>query len=312
MNKKLLIRIVLSTLFISLLLSQVDTDQLVGLLRTINIQLLLFALFISILSAILNAFRWFILVKESNLDFSFPNILLFNFTGLFFSIFLPGLTGGDIARAYYITKSSDSRAQAISTIIIWRIIGIMSLTIIALIASFISFPLLEDKSVIIAVLAMILLIYSIIILVSNRKLMKFLLNKLSVPLKRISKFKLELKLNTLYDALQKFRKQKKILLINIAVGIVTQSLIITCWYVISQSLDIDISYIYFFMLIPIISLLNSIPISLNGVGVSEGAAILLFGNVGLELSQSFSMGLLFSAVSLAVGLIGGIFYILNK
>jgi len=87
-------------------------------------------------------------------------------------------------------------------------------------------------------------------------------------------------------------KNKKILLINIAIGTVTQSLIITCWYIISQSLDIDIAYIYFFMLIPIISLLNSIPISLNGVGVSEGAAILLFGNVGLELSQSFFYGLI--------------------
>ena len=66
------------------------------------------------------------------------------------------------------------------------------------------------------------------------------------------------------------------------------------------------------MLIPIINLLNSIPISLNGVGVNEGAAILLFGNVGLEVSQSFSMGLLFSAITLTLGLIGGIFYMLNK
>ena len=77
-------------------------------------------------------------------------------------------------------------------------------------------------------------------------------------------------------------------------------------------LGIDISYIYFFLLIPIISLLNTIPISLNGVGVREGVAVLLFGNFGLELTQSLSMGLLFSVISLALGLIGGIFYVFKK
>ena len=269
----------ISTLFISLLLWQVDTDQLLSLLRTINIQMLLFALFILILSAILNSFRWFILVKDSDLKFSFPKILLFNFTGLFFSIFLPGRTGGDIARAYYIAKSSDNRAKAISTIIIWRIIGIIALTIIALIASFIAFPLLRDKSVIIAVLAMILFIYTVLFSLTNKKLMLFLIDKFSVLLNILSKLNLESKLKTLYDALQKYQEQKKMLLMNIALGTVTHLLIIIAWYIISRSLDINISYVFFFLLIPIIGLLNTIPFSLNGVGIREGAAILLFGNV---------------------------------
>ena len=253
----------ISTLFISLLLWQVDTDQLLSLLRTINIQMLLFALFILILSAILNSFRWFILVKDSDLKFSFPKILLFNFTGLFFSIFLPGRTGGDIARAYYIAKSSDNRAKAISTIIIWRIIGIIALTIIALIASFIAFPLLRDKSVIIAVLAMILFIYTVLFSLTNKKLMLFLIDKFSVLLNILSKLNLESKLKTLYDALQKYQEQKKMLLMNIALGTVTHLLIIIAWYIISRSLDINISYVFFFLLIPIIGLLNTIPFSLN-------------------------------------------------
>ena len=274
--------------------------------------MLLFAFFIFILSAIMNSFRWYLIVKESNMEISFPTILSFNFTGLFFSIFLPGRTGGDIARAYYIAKSSDNRAEAISTIIIWRMIGIIALTFIALIASFTSFFLLDDKSIIFVILAIILLIYTMLFLLSNRKLMNSLSNKFSLLVKRVLKLNLESKIKTLYNALHDYTNKKKLLIINIILGIVVHSLIITSWYVISQSLDIDISYIYFFLLIPIISLLNTIPISLNGVGVREGAAVILFGNFGLELTQSLSMGLLFSVISLALGLIGGIFYIFKK
>ena len=274
--------------------------------------MLLFALLIFIASAIVNSFRWYLLVKASNLKFSFWKILSLNFTGLFFSIFLPGRTGGDIARAYYIAKSSDNRAEAISTIIIWRMIGIIALTFIALIASFTSFFLLDDKSIIFVILAIILLIYTMLFLLSNRKLMNSLSNKFSLLVKRVLKLNLESKIKTLYNALHDYKNKKKLLIINIILGIVVHSLIITSWYVISQSLDIDISYIYFFLLIPIISLLNTIPISLNGVGVREGAAVILFGNFGLELTQSLSMGLLFSVISLALGLIGGIFYIFKK
>ena len=274
--------------------------------------MLLFALLIFIASAVVNSFRWYLLVKERKLESSFSTILSFNFTGLFFSIFLPGRTGGDIARAYYIAKSSDNRAEAISTIIIWRMIGIIALTFIALIASFTSFFLLDDKSIIFVILAIILLIYSMLFLLSNRKLMNSFSNKLSLLVKRVLKLNLESKIKTLYNALHDYTNKKKLLIINIILGIVVHSLIITSWYVISQSLDIDISYIYFFLLIPIISLLNTIPISLNGVGVREGAAVLLFGNFGLELTQSLSMGLLFSVISLALGLIGGIFYIFKK
>jgi len=312
LNKKLLIRITISAILIFLLLSQTDTDQLLSTLRIVNIPMLLFALFIYILSAILNSFRWYLLIKASNMEFSFPRILSLNFTGLFFSIFLPGRTGGDIARAYYIAKSSDDRVKAISTIIIWRIMGIIALTIIALMASFASFTFIEDKSIIVAIFLIVLLIYTMLYLVNNRKLMKFLFEKLSVLLNKISTNNLESKFETLYNAVHSYQKRQKLLLVNIVIGAVVHLLIISCWYIISQSLDIEISYIYFLLLIPIISLLNTIPISLNGVGVREGAAILLFGNAGLELSQSLSMGLLFSAISLALGLIGGIFYILKK
>jgi len=51
------------------------------------------------------------------------------------------------------------------------------------------------------------------------------------------------------------------------------------------------------------------PISFNGIGVREGAGIVLFGLVGVDRAQAFSQQFLTYLVMVAVSLLGGLVFL---
>ena len=55
--------------------------------------------------------------------------------------------------------------------------------------------------------------------------------------------------------------------------------------------------------------LISLPISLNGIGVREGAAVVLFQMAGLTREQAFSIPFLTYVISVLISLLGGLIFI---
>ena len=55
---------------------------------------------------------------------------------------------------------------------------------------------------------------------------------------------------------------------------------------------------------PLLAVIVSLPISFNGIGVREGAGIVLFGLVGVERAPAFSLQFLTYLVMVAVSLLG--------
>ena len=61
---------------------------------------------------------------------------------------------------------------------------------------------------------------------------------------------------------------------------------------------------YFFLFVPLLAVIVSLPISLNGIGVREGAGIVLFGLVGVDRAHAFSLQFTTYLVAVAVSLLG--------
>ncbi|MCK4822914.1 flippase-like domain-containing protein, partial [bacterium] len=66
--------------------------------------------------------------------------------------------------------------------------------------------------------------------------------------------------------------------------------------------------LYFFLFVPIISVLTMLPISLNGIGIREGAFVFFFTKVGISSAQALSMSILTYTIVLLASLIGGLIY----
>ncbi|OGF20980.1 MAG: hypothetical protein A2V63_07265 [Candidatus Eisenbacteria bacterium RBG_19FT_COMBO_70_11] len=62
---------------------------------------------------------------------------------------------------------------------------------------------------------------------------------------------------------------------------------------------------------PLLAVIVSLPISLNGIGVREGAGIVLFGLVGVARAHAFALQFTTYLVALAVSLLGGMVFLLR-
>ena len=75
--------------------------------------------------------RWWLLMHVRGLHFSWFKAFRLALVGCFFNYCMPGSTGGDFVKAYYAAKGSDRKADAIISVVVDRILGLLGLFIVA-------------------------------------------------------------------------------------------------------------------------------------------------------------------------------------
>src|SRR5262249_5560543 len=69
---------------------------------------------------------------------------------------------------------------------------------------------------------------------------------------------------------------------------------------------------YYWVLVPMVSLLTLLPVSVNGMGVREGATALFLAPLGVGEGTALSLAFLWFAASAAASLGGGVVYLFGR
>ncbi|MFO0909128.1 MAG: lysylphosphatidylglycerol synthase transmembrane domain-containing protein [Isosphaeraceae bacterium] len=85
--------------------------------------------------------RWYLLVKVIDDRFRLRDALLLSFIGNAFNLVIPGAVGGDFIKAAYLVRMNINRTQAVASMVIDRIIGLLGLFLLAGVAGFFAWPL---------------------------------------------------------------------------------------------------------------------------------------------------------------------------
>ena len=86
--------------------------QMVEALRNAEYRWVLMAMLAYLVVEAAAAFRWHVLLKVQNIHLSVPRLTGLFFIGLFYNQFLPGGTGGDIIKSYYLLKETPDKKRA--------------------------------------------------------------------------------------------------------------------------------------------------------------------------------------------------------
>jgi glycosyltransferase 2 family protein len=78
--------------------------------------------------------RWFLLVRVIEPTFRFSATVLLGLIGMVFNLVIPGAVGGDLIKAAYLARMRIRKTQAIASMVIDRILGLLGLFILASIA----------------------------------------------------------------------------------------------------------------------------------------------------------------------------------
>lgn len=79
-----------------------------------------------------SAYRWQVLLRVQGLKLSFRRVLGLTMIGVFFNFFIPGGTGGDAVKMFYLVKETPGRAEtALLSVVVDRLIGLFALIVLA-------------------------------------------------------------------------------------------------------------------------------------------------------------------------------------
>jgi uncharacterized protein (TIRG00374 family) len=91
-----------------------------------------FAIYLAAL--VLTFFRWFVLVRALGLPFRFADAIRLGFIGNVFNLVIPGAVGGDVIKAAFLCREQERKTQAVASMVIDRILGLIGLFVLAGIA----------------------------------------------------------------------------------------------------------------------------------------------------------------------------------
>jgi uncharacterized protein (TIRG00374 family) len=80
---------------------------------------------------LVTAIRWRNLMRPQGIDMPLKKCLQLTFVGQFYSIMLPGITGGDLVKIVYAARLTGSKTKSFITIILDRVVGLVALMVIA-------------------------------------------------------------------------------------------------------------------------------------------------------------------------------------
>ena len=116
----------------------------------------------------------------------------------------------------------------------------------------------------------------------------------------------------IYDSIKIYKYHKKECIKIFLVSLIAECMIIIYFYFIALSLHEKIDPLYFFIFIPIISIVEMLPISINGIGVREGAFLYFFTQAGMLGYIAVSLSLVYYLHKVGISLIGGMIYALRR
>ena len=292
------LKCIVSAVLIWLVLRDVDFQSVYSLGKNAKWTPILIASFLLLLHVVIVAWRWGAVLNAIDAPLSFRKVFKYSYISIFFNQVLPASIGGDVIRVYMAYKSGLRFGQAFNSTILDRVASLVSIAVLMLI----SFPLLlntiDDFSFGVAIVGTILCV-----LLSFGTL--FYLDKLLAALHR---WPFARNLTALVsDARRTFLIGCNVFPI-LGISILGHLNLAMASYLIAYSLGIQVSLFECLVLFPPVLLLSSLPISIAGWGVREGAMVMAFSFVGVPGSSAFTLSVIFGLASIVVNLPAGILW----
>ncbi len=285
---------------LSFVLSQIDLGELVQTLLQAHLSWVLVGFGLIMLSLLVRAGRWFVLLQGLGVTVPLPRLIALYFVGSFFNTFLPTSFGGDVMRVVEVTRDVPGEVAA-GTVILDRLSGLLVLFIMALV----SLPFRPPDFP--AELLALVVGVSVVGLAGGALLLSgHLLRRIGRVLPSFFSTVGDGPVARILSAVNAVGRPAivRALLISLVFNII----LVLWWWTAGRALDFEIAFAHYLLVIPILSISLLVP-SVGGLGPRELVAPTLFASQ-LSSDQAVALSLLVFVLQRLSGLIGGPIYLL--
>lgn len=292
----------------ALLLWQIELAPLLSAFAATKLELSLLAFALFLVQQVVVAYAWHILLVDQNRNLPFRKTLEVHFIGSFFGTFLPSSVGMDVIRAYRLGRSLERGVDSASAMFVTRVVGFLVNFLLALLVALPVSRAMNNPKLFGFVLLLTALFITCVWMVLNEKL----LGLMKAALARFKLASIADKITGFRAGIMSMALNRRVMFNLVALSFFYQTLGIVIIYVLGRALGIELSIWHYFIYIPLITTITVLPISLAGLGIREGAFVFFFAQAGVAQAQALSLSLLLFAQTVALALLGGVWYLLAR
>ncbi|PIE36101.1 hypothetical protein CSA56_01425 [candidate division KSB3 bacterium] len=311
---KVIVKCLVSCLLLGYLLYNADFASIWGALQHTSPLWLVIAFSLHAIGFWLTALRWKMLLAARNAHLSTWYLLRSVLIGIFFNNFLPSTVGGDVFRAYDTSKQVGSMTESMTVVVVERLSGVFTLGLFALFALLFGFSHFGHIPIIWLAIGGLGIIFILFLAAMNPRVAAFVKNLFEHPeLIRIPFFKkVQAKLKQIYEALSVYRKNSRVMIEAFFLALLLQVNVVLHYFCISHALHLGVPVLYFFLIIPVVTVVLMLPLFINGIGGREAAFIVLLGAFQVTKPEAIAFSWVAFGMILVQGVAGGIVYALRK
>jgi glycosyltransferase 2 family protein len=292
----------ISILLIWYLLDRVDVTKVVARARTLDVYEAALCLVVLVVQIGLVTLRWWCVARITDTALSLGAALRILVIGMFFNQTLPSSVGGDAVRVWLVTRENIPLGKAVNVVLCDRVLALVVLVgvIGATLPAIYSRVSDEATRTALAALVGIGAVGLIVFLIAGERIADLLRRwRATRPFGDLAS-----------DFRRLFTRPAAVspLILSLAIHLLTVlAVMFLAW-----GLEIQASFLDGLMIVPTVLLLTTLPISVAGWGVREGAMVAGFGLVGVPADGALALSVLYGLATIVVSLPGGLVWLAGR
>jgi uncharacterized membrane protein YbhN (UPF0104 family) len=291
----------ISLVVLVVLLRYAGTGRVLDTLRGTQLRWFIPAAAVNIATIPLMAWRWQLLLESKRIHVGIGWLTRTYFVALFFGLFLPAAVGGDAVRAIELGRRSGDAPEAVASVLIDRLVGVVSLVALAVVGivagaggSHRPLVIAAEGGFGLAAIAVLGLLFS--------SRVRGVAASLLEPRGGSGRLAAG---GRYFDALHEYRHHRSTLVAVSILALVVQLARVGAIWMLSRALGLDLPAGLLLLTAPVLFAALILPVSLNGIGVRE-AVFVEFLRGHATASQSVALGVAFFAAGTLTAMVGAV------
>jgi glycosyltransferase 2 family protein len=245
-----------------------------------------------LISQALYAYKWQVLARALGFLRPWRAFVVYYFVGGYFNLFAPSTVVGDLGRGLLLAAHGGNTGPALYSVVVDRVSGLVMLVWVGATGFLLFGPTILPVTLcygvmgaaIVSLLAWWVLPYVLQFPVANRPFIRRVVDQLIAP----------------------YQKNTRTLGYACILSYLFHWFQLGLQVLLAYALNLPVPLWYLMLFIPLVHILSALPLSFAGLGVRESGYVTFLALIGVGQDQALAFGLLWSALVLGSGLVGGL------
>ncbi len=265
-------------------------------------------LVLAVVLTLVSCLKWRLFLRARGLEAPLGRLFRLYVIGYFFNTFLPGNMGGDVVRGYSLGRSLRNQADAFGSVFLERYTGFVAMIGLGVAAAGIRPEMARAPLIRLFLAGMAALLVGMVAALIWAPLQR----RLWRMVERLPDAGVGRKLRRFLQVVFHFRERPDVLLRSMGWSVAFHLLTVVNVWVACRAIAAPAPLFGLAVAVPMELLVSSVPISLNAIGIMEGAFVYFLSAAGIPPAEGMAVALILRAKALLLALAGGALFALER